>query len=529
MHSFQVRQGAIFDHFSQYGHIDKIRIVDEVDLSPNQPIPSPSRRGRRVRASNNRASISHCHNSPASATNRRYALVTFAQERSSYKARMRKSHLIEGRNYWIRRAESCYQDRNNTAHPILVIDEEDDNDDDVEEVTEPMYSFLPQMPRLNDDCLLKIFSFLDVHTLADAADSSDHFNYLIRLQKRRRVTFRFPPTTQNSMERCLRTVGPNITHLSMDFCQPVTAPITRKLLSAQNRPLIVRIFQRIRHHIDRSKLTHLRIDSMIVTPAVFTCIKPLFSSLRSLKIQSLRCAEAEEEIEFPKICPHLTQLKLTGTILLDRSAEMSWPTLTKLSIKDNYNLRAQTMTNLLAKNPQLSELRISCGLYDNINFNNLIEDVLKYQVNPGLTKLTFEDKWNGRQLTTYHMKEELGQMHSLRKLNLCFRFNYITGDNIRTICQLEGLTHLTLRFNFNLNSKQVIRSIKRQHLISIARGLPNLESFRLQGFQPSEGAVIEFIRTAKNLRTLNIRGCMRPLNFEFHENLLQANPNVVIG
>lgn len=521
---WQVRKGAIFNHFSQYGPIDKIRIVDELDLTPNaMSCPYGSYRM-------SRASTSRSINVPPASANNRYALVTFARARSSYKARLRKSHSIDGRNYWIRMAESCYQERredsiDSSMSPILLLG--DDDEDDEDEVQEPQ--LVMPIPRLNDDCLLKIFSYLDVHTLANATEACDHFSYLISQQKRRRVTFRFPPTTHPSLERCLRIVGKNITHLKLDFCQPVSPTITRKVLTAQNRPMIIRIFQRIKHHIDLSKLTYLRIESMVVTPAIFATIKPLLSKLKTLKIKSLRCAEAEEEVELPTLCPLLNQLKFTGTILLDRSAAIPWPSLTKLSIKDNYNLRATTMTNLMANNPQLRELRISCGLYDNINFNNLIEDTIKYQTEPGLRKLTFEDKWNGKQTIAYHMNEQLGQMQTLRKLNLCFRFNYINEENIRTVCQLQGLTHLTLRFNFNLNSKQVIRTIKRHHLIALARGLPKLEFFRLQGFQPSEEAIIEFIKIAQNLRVLNIRGCMRPLNFEFHENLLHANSNVVIG
>lgn len=506
-----MREGSIFNHFSQYGPIDKIRIVDEIDHTENM--------------NNTSYIISRCIS--RAFTNipehrQRYALVTFATAKSSYNARVRRSHAIDGRNYWIRMADSCYQERREGNLDEIM------NADDGAAVAGGSGISATPIPQLNDDCLLKIFSYLDVHTLVHTAETCNRFGYLVTQQTRRKINFRFPPTTFASMEKCLKLFGPDVTHLTLDFGQSDSSVISRKALTAQNKPMILRIYRKIRQLIDVKVLTCLRIESMVVTPAIFAAIKPLLSRLTVLKIKSLRCAEAEEEFEFPAVCTQLTKLKLIGTILLDKSAAVHWPSLTNLSILDNYNLRATTMNSFLSKNPQLTRLRVSCGLYDNINFNNFIDDTLKYQISPGLEKLTYEDKWNGRQSTVFFISPELGQLKSLRKLNLCFRFNYINDENINTILQLQDLTDLTLRYNFNLNAKQIIRPIRSHHLIALAQGLPNLEIFRLHGFQPSESAVIDFVKYADNLRVLNIRGCMRPLNYEFHQNILKANSNIVI-
>lgn len=417
-------------------------------------------------------------------------------------------------------ADRCYQEvREENLEAALNLSEMETSTDR-----------LPQtpIPQLNDDCLLKIFSYLDIHTLSNVVDVSEHFHYLIHQQTRRKITFNFPPTTQHSLEKSLRQFGSKITHLTLDFGQPITSVSHRKVHTQHNKITVVRIFNKIKKYMDFNVLTYLRIESMVVTPAIFSVIEPLLGSLQVLKIKSLRCAEAEEEIELPTVCTKLTKLKMIGTILLDKSSAIHWPSLTTLSVLDNYNLRASTMSNFLANNPQLRRLRISCGLYDNINFNNLLEDTLKYQTSPGLEKLTYEDKWNGKQSTVFYISEQFGQLKTLKKLNLCFRFNYINDDNIKTITQLSGLTHLTLSFNFNLNAKQIIRPIKSHHLIAIGNGLPNLEVFHLSGFQPSESAIVDFVKCAKNLRVLNIRGCMRPLHYEFHQNILSANSNVVI-
>lgn len=508
----QVREGSIFNHFSQYGPIDKIRIVDEIDHTENM--------------NNTSYIISRCisrtfNNIPEN--RQRYALVTFATAKSSYNARVRRSHAIDGRNYWIRMADSCYQERREgNLDDILNGDDTDSTVNDDKGISQT------PIPQLNDDCLLKIFSYLDIHTLVNTAEACNQFNYLINQQTRRKINFRFPPTTHANMEKCLKLFGQDVTDLTLDFGQSDSSVISRKALTAQNKPMILRIFRKIKQLVNIKQLTCLRIESMVVTPAIFAAIKPLLGQLTLLKIKSLRCAEADEEIEFPSMCSELTKLKLIGTILLDKSAALHWPSLTNLSILDNYNLRASTMNNFLSNNPQLTKLRISCGLYDNISFNNFIEDTLKYQILPGLEKLTYEDKWNGRQSTVFYICEQLGQLKTLRKLNLCFRFNYINDDNINTILQLQDLTDLTLRYNFNLNAKQIIRPIRSQHLIALAKGLPNLEIFRLHGFQPSEEAVIEFVKHASNLRVLNIRGCMRPLNYDFHQNILSANSNIVI-
>lgn len=446
-------------------------------------------------------------------------MVTFATARSSFNARLRKSHPIAGRNYWIHVADSCYQERREEI--INYIDTDSSSDTNGEAPETPV-------PKLNDDCLLKIISYLDIQSLASMASACSHFAHIIHQQSRRRATFDFLQTTQRNFENCMQQFGSSLSHLSLHFGQPISQKSPRKIAIRQNQRSVTNIFRKIHMSIDPQKLTYLRIDSVVVTPAIFSSIKPLFTSLHVLKVKLLHCAQAEEEVELPSLCTNLVNLKFVGTILLDKSSILNWPTLKTLTIIDNYNLRASTMVNFLTNNPQLSKLRISCGLYDNINFNNLVEDILKYQSAQGMERLTYEDVWNGRHSTVFYLSEQLGQLKSLRKLNLCFRFNYVNDENIHTLTQLHDLTHLTLRYKFRLHSKTLVRTIRSHHLVALAIGLPNLEFFQLSGFQPSENAIVEFVRYAKNLRVLNIRGCMRPLNYDFHQNIVNANSNVII-
>lgn len=489
----QVREGIIFSHFAQYGPIDKIRIVDEVNL---QIHPNEEHRER-------------------------YALVTFATARSSYNARVRKSHPIAGRNYWIHVADSCYQERREETIKIVDVDAVTEENDVVRVPETPI-------PKLNDDCMLKIMTYLDIQTLANMSDASPHLSQLIHQQSRRRATFDFLQVNQLSFENCMQQFGTSLTHLTLDFGQPISQKSPRKIAIRQNQRTVTTIFWKIHMYMDPQLMTYLCVDAVVITPPIFLAIKPLFTSLHVLKLKLLHCAQAEEEVELPSLCPNLTNLKLFGTILLDKSSAVNWPSLKKLSIIHNYNLRASTLVNFLKNNTQLQSLRIHCGLYDNISVNTLVKDILKYQTAPGLEKLVYEDVWNGRQSKEFYLSKQLGQLKTLRKLNLCFRFDYINDDNIQTLTQLQDLTHLTLRYKCRLRSKTLVRTIRSHHLVALAIGLPNLEYFQLSGFQPSEKAIVEFVRYATNLCILNIRGCMRPLNYDFHQNIIKANSNVII-
>lgn len=342
---------------------------------------------------------------------------------------------------------------------------------------------------LNEDCLLHLFKFLDVDSLVTMANICQMFNRLLHrhcfpnIRKYDVYTGYDPNFTLAQLHRKMLCIGKHITDLSIvDGNNDYVRTFKYFRVIAQN------VSQNMHHANLKINLDKDHRDHYI------GALTPILGNLKSLEIWNTADIDECVDIDFPILCPKLVEFKLNMNMPMNVCCK-PWPRLRRLSVQYNRALTTTTLISFIKQNPQLICLEFAT---DKSNKTLQILAILKL-----LSK--FE------KLTITSTNDE------------SFAKNFINLSNMPYLCEiiLEYLCKSTLKLIINhLSTFTNLRLIKlhsndiieidmdyKQSFVNLAKNLPHLEELDLNSISMNDDILINFIRSACQLKTLYIRHC----------------------
>ena len=287
------------------------------------------------------------------------AHVTFVSDRSAYL--MLLQHEFDKKVYKSQPFE--IEPADSWCQPLEITNQQQESthDMDIEENA-------PDIFKLNEDCLLHVFRFLDLDSLVNVADVCRMFNRLSHqhcFPRIRKYTVRNdddPKFTLAKLWRTLLCIGSHITDLSydVDYDEYDGPGHTSKFLRV--------IAQNVGPNIRRAHFSfNLDKDNRTQTLA------PILRELESLVIED-RLEGSSYDIDFQTLCPKLIEF----TVNMDMPCVACckpWPSLRSLSVKNNNSITTTTLISFIKQNPQLTCLEFAI---DKSNKTLLILAVTKY-------------------------------------------------------------------------------------------------------------------------------------------------------
>lgn len=330
---------------------------------------------------------------------------------------------------------------------------------------------------LNNDCLLKIFRYLDFTDLAMVWDASRHFQE--------------PASDAFKLEWSSKTIW-----LRNDNKMPSMAVLRH--FGSQFKKILVDcgerkndlFFEKIIENCRRSQLMEVHFSRIIVSKESMHRFANKFTNLRYIGIENV--INNRDQLDcFDLHFPKLEELKLYAFPFDNRSVEQ-----------------------FVRYNPQLKCLAL---LYHNdvANVSNLLKSVdqhlkqlegLEVSCTPGIAQeFELEPKLfkNLKQLTFRGFDSETTMRHLLISIDnvetLDFVADYLDTGLIDFICNYRKVKHLSIRYiDYPLNYGD---------LLKLNEHLPKLETIEIASFTSNANhlAIVNFVLTCKQLRQLVIR------------------------
>lgn len=424
------------------------------------------------------------------------AHVTFVSDRSAYLMLLQHEFdkkMYKSQPFDIEPADSWHQ-------PPETINQEQEStrDMDVEEST-------PEIFKLNEDCLLHVFRFLDLDSLVNVANVCKMFSRLSlqhcfpRIRKYAVRNDDDPDFTLARLRRTMLCIGSHITELSYDveYDEDDGPGHTSKFLRV--------IAQNVGSNIRRARLAfNLDKDNRTQTLA------PILRELESLEIED-RDEGSSYDIDFQTLCPKLIEFTVNMDMPMVASCK-PWPSLRSLSVKNNMWMTTTTLISFIKQNPQLTCLEFAI---DRSNKTLLILAVTKYLSR--FQKLTIVNTVNesffGRNFTS------LSNLPLLREINL----EKLATNSLKSI--LNHLPTFTNLRKISLSCSWCADADTEDYahsLVGLAKKLPLLEELKLERITIDEDTVVEIISIAHQLKALNIQDCRLTISDETIPKLVDA-------
>ncbi|XP_055310886.1 uncharacterized protein LOC129573808 [Sitodiplosis mosellana] len=407
------------------------------------------------------------------------AHVTFVSDRSAYLMLLQHEFdkkALKTQPFDIEIADSWEQ-------PLEVINQSPRHDMEVDE-------HVPEIFKLNEDCLLHVFQFLDLDSLVSLADVCKMFNRLSHhhcfphIHKYKVDTDDDPAFTLAKLRQTLLCIGPHITDLSYDvsYDEDDGPGHTSKFLKV--------IAQNVGPNLQRAYFAfNLDRDNRMVTLA------PVLQNLESLEIED-RDEGSSYDINFQALCPKLIEFTVNMDMAMIACCK-PWPSLRSLSVKNNMVLTTTTLISFIKQNPQLTCLEFAI---DRSNKTLLILAVTKYLSR--FEKLTIVNTVNESFFARNFAS--LSNLPLLREINL----EKLDRSSLKCI-----VNHLPTFINLQKISlscswyKGVGIEEYGQSFLDLAEKLPFLEELKLQRIPIHGDILVEFISSASKLNVLYVQDC----------------------
>ena len=351
--------------------------------------------------------------------------------------------------------------------------------------------------KLNEDCLLHLFKFLDLVSLVNMADVCKLFNRLLHQYSFPRFrTYSVLCHRKNTLaqtRRELLCIGRHISDLSFraDYDHKKEGNTRNHCVdNGRSSKFLKVIAQSVGHNIRRAYFNFGFCDvNRIAT------ITPLLQNLESLQIGDWT-EQPANDIDFPALCPNLIEFKV-DILMPMRVYCKPWPSLRNLSVVRNYKLQPETLVYIFLQNPQLTCLEF--GVYDG-NYGTLFT-VITNQLS-GLEKLMIVINQRGRNNFAGDFND-LGELHLLREFTLSgLRMGSLKGiidhlaifSNLREIRLIGDYVYLEIR-NYE------------QSLVNLAQKLSLLEELKLVRIPVKEETLVDIVRFSRKLKVLRIHDC----------------------
>lgn len=406
-----------------------------------------------------------------------YAYVTFVNTLGASEALSNQRHVVQEREIEVEQAFSWNQ-------PAADIEKYfSDNQKPTSTRKETLYQKLDEA--LNDDCLYKIMTYLDIFELAAMAKFSPRFQSVAE-QIRCLNIFRKShekPVTLMELRNILRLLGfgHSVTNLTVSL---------KSFNASSQRHICDRLFQYI-----GPQLRSLTLTSFGVTTEQFELMKPLLFHLNYLDIDFNYSFDYRK---FNCAWPNLKTLRMrtsgyVDTFVSQEDSMPEFPVLTKLMIASGYRLHENLFQRLYRACAKITELVV-------INIDDYYSEMA-----PLVTDLA-----------------NLSKFTDLLRLHLSFSRSYFNETIIDVISQLTKLEHLTLEItNVRQSDDRIFNELNR-NLRKIGAFLPEIKEIRFSGIPLEEDKLVELIKCAPKLESLCIYECSLELNARLIRNIVKS-------
>lgn len=412
-----------------------------------------------------------------------YAYVTFVNTYGASEALSKQRHVVQEREIEVEQAFSWNQ-------PVSDLDKfVSESQQPISTRKETLYRQIGDA--LNDDCIYKIMTYLDIFELAALAKFSPRFQAIAEQVRTLTICRQSHEKLVTLMElrNILRLLGFGHSVTNLTIC-------IKSFNSSAQRYICDRLFQYI-----GPQLRSLTLRSFGVTTEQFEQMKPLLLHLNYIDIDFNYSFNYSK---FNCAWPNLKTLRMRTSGFIDTFASEKdslpqFPLLTKLMIASGYRLHENLFQRLHRACAKITELVV-------INIDDYYTELA-----PQMPRTT--DLINLRKFT------------ELTRLHLSFSRTYFDETIIDVISKLTKLEHLTLEIiNFRQSDDRIFAAFNRS-LRNIGICLPNIKEVRFSGIPLDEDKVVELIKFAPKLESLCIYEDLE-LNVRFIRNVVASRKNL---
>lgn len=473
---FQITNNILCDYFRQFGAIERVQIVPE-RLKFFDILPAVGQAG-----------TGFVDQPPDQ--RKYYAYVTFVNTHGASEALSKQHHVVQKREIEVEQAFSWNQPASDLDKYLT------DNQQPTSTRKETLYRLIDE--GLNDDCIHKIMTYLDIFELAAMAKFSPRFQAIAEQVRTLTITRQTSDKSVTLME--LRSIlrllgfGHSVTNLTVSI---------KTFNSASQRYICDRLFQYI-----GPQLRSLTLTSFGVTTEQFELMKPLLFHLNYLDIDFNYSFDYKK---FNCSWPNLRTLRMRTSGFIDTfvSQEDSvpeFPALSKLMIASGYRIHENLFKRLYRACAKITELVV-------INIDDYYSELAPLVL---------------RTTDLAH----LCAFTELTRLHLSFSRSYFNETIIDVISRLIKLEHLTLEItNVRQSDDRIFAELNRS-LRKIGICLPEIKEVRFSGIPLEEDKVVEMLKYASKLESLCIHECSIELSARFIRNIVTSRKelfNTTIG
>lgn len=402
-------------------------------------------------------------------TTKYFAYITFVNPLGACEALQSEVHVIRDEEVTVEPAYSWHQPLSDImaarAAPSCSSNEN-------EETAKLKAKIFEGMDRtLNDDCISKIMTFVNIFELMKMASYNQRFSCIARQQRSIRILPNMASyqLTMMHLRQILRLHG--FGHSALNL----TISLKAFKYTHANHHLINKLVQYI-----GPQLRSFSLQSFNISTSQFIKLKPIMIDLTFLQIDVNYEFDYEQ---FNDVWPNLQTLRIrsSGVIeVLKRTSTKttSFPKLTKLIIISNYKLYANLFETIAINFKGLKELVV-------------INDDYYTEMNSTPIQIDFSF---------------IPRMENLTKLHLSFGQNHHNDQIWEILSTVKSLEHLTLNVTSHRGNDNRV-TISDRSLCILGMGLESLKELRICGFALTDEKVIQIIRYAKKLDSLTIYNC----------------------
>lgn len=451
------------EYFRQFGAIERVQILPErvnfMDLLP--------------------AAIGTIDSAPKPPAERKYfAYVTFVNCLAAFDALNEKHHEIQNQALQVEQAFSWHQPNSE----ITAVLEAGAKKNKTAALNQVIFTAIDK--GLNDDCIMKIMSYLALYELTEMAKFNHRFQLLAQTRRSLSITreSEWPqehPVTLMNLRTILRLQGFGYT--------VTTLKLSLSVFAKQRQAICSRLV-----HYCGPQLKSMSLLNSNINATNFRTLKPLLQQLHSLEIEL--CYDFDYS-QFNERWPNLRTLRVkSANAIALVNPKSTNPTefknVTHLTVASNYKMADNLFKTISTFFPAVAELAI---IIDEDIYTGLSPS------NPS-TDLRF-----------------IRNLANLKRLHLTLSRTHLVDSTTNIIAGLKGIEHFTLGININrnvtttstqtVNTDNIMKKVKK-----IVEKLQQLKSLRLSGISFTDEKFIELVQSATQLHTLSIHNSMFPLS-----------------
>lgn len=454
------------EYFRQFGAIERVQIlpkrVNFMELLP--------------------AAMGTIDATPKLPAERKYfAYVTFVNCLGAYDALCETNHEIQNQKLSVEQAFSWHQPNSE----ITAVMEARAKKNKTAAVNQVIFAALDK--GLNDDCIIKIMSYLTLYELTEMAKFNHRFQLLAQTRRLLNITRNaaWPdehPFTLMNLRTILRLQGFGYT--------VTTLKLSLEMFTKQREATCSRLV-----HYCGPQLKSLSLLNSSVSSANFETLRPLLQQLHSLEI------ELGYDFDYNKFndrWPNLKTLRIksSNAIALVNPASTKptdFKNVTHLTVASNFKLEDNLFKTISTYFPAVTELAVISN-----------EDIYG-TLSPSTTSTDFKFICN---------------LTHLKRLHLTLTRTLLVDTTTNIIAGLKGIEHFTLEIINNRSTTTGVQTVDIDNVMKkvkkIVKKLPQLKSLRLSGISFTDEKIVELVQCATQLHTLSIHNSI----FSLSEKLL---------